>query len=89
MEEVLNKNHSIITENRKKITLSGINQVLSFDDETIMLDTCCGKLAIKGMGLHIVNFNVESGDLSAEGKINALIYTAEENIGGFLSRIFR
>ena len=89
MEEAFNKNHSIITENRKKITLTGIKQVISFDDETIMLDISCGKLAIKGIGLHIINFDAESGDLSGEGKISALIYTAEENSGGFLSRIFR
>lgn len=89
MEETILKNHNVIMEDRKKLMLTGVKQVISFDEETIMLDTALGRLAVKGNGLHILSFEAESGDLSGEGRVNALIYTSQESDGGFFSRLFR
>lgn len=89
MEEVIRSNHNIIIEDRKKLTLSGVKDVISFDDETLLLETALGRLTVKGAGLHIVNFDTASGDLFAEGKIYASVYTSEERSGGFFSRVFR
>ncbi|MEE1245397.1 MAG: sporulation protein YabP [Acutalibacteraceae bacterium] len=89
MEENLIKNSNIIIEQRKKINLSGVKDCISFDDETIILNTVLGRVAIKGFSLHIINFDTNSGDLTAEGKICAVIYTADEQKGGLLSRIFK
>lgn len=89
MDENLRQPHNIIIEDRKKFTLTGIKDVLSFDDETVTLNTVLGKLVLKGAGLHILNFINETGDLSGEGKIYAIAYTAEEKSGGFISRLFR
>ena len=89
MEENIRINHNIIVEDRKKMTLTGIKDVLSFDEETVVLDTSLGRLTVKGSGLHIVNFDTKSGDLSAEGRLYALVYTTEEKNGGFFSRVFR
>lgn len=83
------ENHNVIIEDRKKFVLTGVTEVVSFDEETIMLDTALGRLAIKGSGLRILNFEAQIGDLSGEGKIFAIIYTASENGGGFFSRLFR
>ena len=82
-------NHNIIVEDRKKFTLTGVKDVVSFDEETVCLETFWGRLVIKGDGLHILNFDNKTYDLLGEGKIHALVYTAEEKSGGFLSRIFR
>lgn len=89
MEENLRVNHNIIVEDRKKMTLTGVKDVLSFDEETVVLDTSLGRLTVKGAGLHIINFDTKSGDLSAEGRLYALVYTTEEKSGGFFSRVFR
>jgi sporulation protein YabP len=89
LDDNLRINNNIIIENRKKFTLSGVKNVVSFDDETIALETTLGTLVIKGMGLHILSFIAETGDLSGEGKVNATVYTAEEKDGGFFSRIFK
>ena len=89
MEDNIKQNHSLILEDRKKLMLTGIKNVLTFDEETIILDSSYGKLAVKGSRLHILNFNTETGDLTAEGRINALIYTAEEKSGGFFSKLLR
>lgn len=89
MDEVIRSNQNIIIEDRKKLTLSGVKDVISFDDETLLLETVLGRLTVKGAGLHIVNFDTASGDLFAEGKIYAAVYTSEERNGGFFSRVFR
>ena len=89
MDEVIRSNHNIIIEDRKKLTLSGVKDVISFDDETLLLETVLGRLTVKGAGLHIVNFDNASGDLFAEGKIYAAVYTSDEKNGGFFSRVFR
>ena len=88
MEEKKVINHSVILENRKKFTLSGIKDVISFDDETVVTDSVFGRLVIKGEELHILNFDNKSYDLLGEGKVHAIVYTAEES-GGFFSRLFR
>lgn len=89
LEEKKTVNHNIIIENRKKFTFTGVKDVISFDEDTITADTFLGRIVIKGDGLHILNFDTVSYDLSGEGKIHAVVYTAEEKGGGLLSRIFR
>ena len=89
MDEVIRSNHNIIIEDRKKLTLSGVKDVILFDDESLLLETVLGRLTLKGAGLHIVNFDTASGDLFAEGKIYAAVYTSDEKNGGFFSRVFR
>ena len=89
MDENIRLNHNVIIEDRKKLTLNGIKDVLSFDEETIILETALGRLTVKGANLHIINFDTSSGDLSAEGKVYAFVYTPEEKNGGIFSRIFR
>lgn len=89
MEENNLLNHGIILENRKQLSLTGVNECIGFDEETIQLNTKLGKLTIKGAGLHIQNYNTDTGELSAEGKIHAIVYTASDNQKSFLGKIFR
>jgi sporulation protein YabP len=81
---------NVIIENRKKLNISGVKDVLNFDDETILLDTSLGKMTVKGETLHIESFNATTGDLSATGKVYAVVYMSDAKMsGGFLSRVFR
>ena len=90
MEENLNVYQNIIIESRKKLNISGVKDVTSFDDESILLDTKLGKMTVKGENLHIENFNTETGDLMATGQIHAVVYMSDgKSSGGFISRIFR
>ena len=89
MEENIRKSHNLILEDRKKFTLTGIKDVLSFDDNTIMLDTSLGKLAVKGEDLKLGQFDTQKGDVSGTGKIYAVVYTQDEQSGGFFSRLFK
>lgn len=84
--------HNLILENRKKLTLSGIEDVDSFDEESIVLLTEGGTLSICGEGLHINKLSVETGEVSIEGHVDSLVYSdgsSGKGKGGFLARLFR
>ena len=86
------KVHHLILENRKRITLSGINDVDSFDDDNIVMFTDLGTLIIKGTTLHISKMNVETGDVSIDGLIYSIHYSDESlkrESGTFFSKLFK
>lgn len=89
LEENIRKNHSIIVENRKKFILTGVKDVLSFDEQTVMLETELGRLAVKGDDLKLGQFNTDKGDVTGTGTIHAFIYTADTGERGLFSRIFK
>ncbi len=89
---VKNEKQNIFIENREKITVSGVIDVESFDDENVILDTELGVLIIKGQELHINKLSIENGELIIEGDIISCTYTDEDirTKGlGFLGRIFK
>lgn len=89
MDEKEQLNHSVVCENRKNLHLSGIKDVVSFDEETLLLETVMGRMTVKGENLHIQNFINETGDLTAEGKIHAIVYLSDAKSGGFFSKLLR
>ncbi len=90
MDEKVYTEQSVIIENRKKLNISGVKDVISFDDETLLLDTALGRMTVKGDGLHIISFNTDNGTLTAEGRVHAAVYMSDgKNSGGFVSRLFR
>jgi len=81
---------NVIIENRKSLNISGVKDVSNFDDETILLDTELGRMTVKGEGLHIESFNANTGDLTATGKVHAVVYMSDaKQNGSFFSRVFR
>ena len=68
------KNHTLMLDNRGKLLLTGAEDVSGFNEETVSVKTLCGSLIIKGSGLHIDKLNLETGEVSIDGKINALQY---------------
>ena len=90
MDEKSNIYQNVIIESRKKLNISGVKEVMSFDDETLLLDTQLGKMTVKGEDMRILNFNTETGDLTAEGQLHAVVYMSDgKSSGGFISRIFK
>ncbi|MGI5963352.1 MAG: sporulation protein YabP [Lawsonibacter sp.] len=81
--------HHVTLEDREQLTISGVEEVESFDEGTILLSTTCGGLEVQGEGLHIEKLSLDGGDLRVEGTINALIYEPQvQQRGGLLSRLF-
>lgn len=83
--------HSLMLDNRKALSISGVSDVDSFDEQTVIAYTDQGELAIKGKGLHINKLNIDSGDLQIEGIIDSLSYSDNKSssAGGFFSKLFR
>ena len=82
--------HNLIMENRNRLTVSGVSDVDSFDEQTGVIFTGMGELTVRGSDLHIINLNVDSGELSVEGTVGSLTYSDDRpDKGGFFSRVFR
>ncbi len=82
--------HNIVLEDRRFLTVSGVSDVDSFDEETVIVFTDMGELTVRGSNLHINRLSVEVGELTVEGNIAALIYSDEApKSGGFFSKVFR
>ncbi|MGG7059491.1 sporulation protein YabP [Clostridium nigeriense] len=69
---------NIILENRKKLVLTGVEEVISFDDEKILLNTKLGFLTIKGSELKMNKLDVQNGDVIIVGNISSIIYSSKE-----------
>ena len=85
--------HNLILENRKKLSVSGIEEVESFNEEEIILRTSeDGVLVIKGEDLHINKLSVDTGDVSIAGEVSAMDYidrSTKAKGPGLLSRLLR
>ena len=82
--------HNVIMKDRSELTLSGVTDVDSFDESTIIAYTDYGDLTITGTNLHISSLNIDKGELSVDGRISALSYVDQQpNKGGFFSKVFR
>ena len=80
--------HHVILEEREQLVISGVEEVESFDESTILLTTAQGALEIQGEGLHIEKLSLDGGDLKVEGRVNALVYGEENRSrGGLFARL--
>lgn len=96
MEEKKNVRHrsqNIILEDREKMSVSGVEHVLSFNEEIISLVTVQGNITIKGEGLDIKKLNLDDGNLSIEGYIASITYSEKKDMSskgmGFLGKMFK
>lgn len=83
---------NIILENRENMSITGVSDVLSFDDQIIIVETELGLLTIKGENLKINKLNIDTSDFSLNGKINSVSYsetTFEGKNSNLLSKIFK
>ena len=81
--------HNVIMEQCKKLNMSGIKEVKTFDEETVILETDTGLLTVKGEELNIESFSVTTGELVAQGKIYALVYSDSAREKGMLRRLMK
>lgn len=77
------KEYKISMVNRKNLVVEGVQNVETFDDEEIILDTKMGLLILKGENLHIVQLNLEEGTMIVEGHCKSLDFTEDKNVKGF------
>ena len=82
--------HSLTLDDRKALSISGVSDVDSFDEETVILYTSLGELTIKGEDLHVEHLSIDIGELSVTGKIDSLMYTDNQKKStGFFGKVFK
>lgn len=81
--------HNIIMNNCEKLTLTGVTDVGSFDENVIHCYTSCGRLTIKGEGLKVESIDTVTGDMEVLGKVRALLYSDESDRRTFVAKLFK
>lgn len=81
-------NTSAVLTGRSFLALTGINEVVSFDESTVTLDCAGTLLAVSGENLSIVKLSLENGEVSLSGRIDAIVYTDEQPKKGLFKRLF-
>lgn len=82
---------NIIIEGRKRISVSGVEDVDCFDEDSIVLITTGGTLTVTGSDFHINKLSVETGELIIDGSFDSCRFdeTAIGGKGGFFSKMFK
>jgi len=86
--------HLISLHNRESLEIRGVLDVISFDEQTVVLNTGCGMLTIDGSALHIRVLSIEQGMVTMDGRIDGISYSqsepsSETGKGGFFKKLFR
>ena len=89
MAEPGKKSHTLMLDNRSKLSLTGVEDVSGFNEEAVSVRTTDGTLIIRGSGLHIDKLNLETGDVSVDGSIDSMQYLGSDSGKNKLSRLFR
>ncbi len=83
---------NLVLENREKLSISGVIDVLSFDDQIVILETELGMLTIKGDNIRINKLSIDTTEVVLEGEITSMSYTDKElskKDSSFLGKIFK
>ena len=69
---------NLILENRGKLTISGVNDVLSFDDQVVVVETELGLLTVKGENIRVNKLSIDTSEVILEGEISYLAYSDKD-----------
>ena len=79
--------HALKLDERKKLTMTGVTEVVSFDDAAVVLRTGLGTLVVQGQQLQLKQLTLDGGNVGVEGEIGSLQYEHDRPAGGWLSRL--
>ena len=94
MEEKISSGrlHRLVLSDRHTGSVTGVNDVVSFDENEIVLDTDMGLLTVRGKELHVKRLTLEKGELDLEGQVDSLNYSSNAALkrsgDSFLNRLF-
>lgn len=81
--------HKLTLNERNSLTMTGVTEVLSFDENLVLLATTLGKLEVQGENLALKNLSLDGGQVAVEGEISALFYTQPREKRSFWERLRR
>lgn len=81
--------HKLTLNERKLLTMTGVTEVVSFDEHAVVLHTAQGTLLVQGEDLHLKTLTPEGGQVAVEGTVCALAYEEPRAAGGWMRRLLR
>ncbi|MDI3280518.1 MAG: sporulation protein YabP [Bacillota bacterium] len=84
--------HQVVLKQREELRIEGVENVESFDEQEVVVETIAGGLVVRGRELHINQFNLDAGSLAIHGYIESLEYLGEtpgRKGKGIIGRLFR
>ena len=79
--------HGLTLQQRQKLSVTGVTEVISFDEETVVLQTHLGLLVVQGTGLQLKTLSVDGGQVAVDGQVASLVYQDQSKGGGWLRRL--
>ena len=84
------REHALTLADRKRLSVTGVEDVDCFNDQIVVLRTPLGTLTVAGAGLNVSKLSLEEGRVEIEGEVDALEYSGgKKKSGGLLGRLFR
>jgi sporulation protein YabP len=80
--------HRLSLNERKELTVTGVTEVVSFDEETAVMKTSLGALTVHGRQLQLKNLSTNGGQVEVSGTVSALIYQQNKPTGSWVRRLF-
>ena len=80
--------HRVSLNERKELTVTGVTEVVSFDEEAVILKTSLGTLNVHGRQLQLKNLSTNGGQVEVTGNLSALVYQENKPSGSWLRRLF-
>ena len=74
--------HKLTLNERRELTMTGVTEVVSFEENAVVLHTALGTLIVQGQGLQLKTLSLEGGQVAVDGTISALVYE-EPRLGGW------
>lgn len=81
--------HKLTLEERGRLRVTGVTEVVRFDEAAIVLRTGLGELTVHGAGLQLKTLSPEGGQVAVEGTVHALIYQSAAPDRSLWQRLFR
>jgi sporulation protein YabP len=80
--------HRLSLNERKELTVTVVTEVVSFDEETVVMKTSLGALTVHGRQLQLKNLSTNGGQVEVSGTVSALIYQQNKPTGSWVRRLF-
>lgn len=81
--------HKLTMNERSSLNLTGVTEIISFDEGVVILKTTLGQLTVQGSDLKLKNLSLEGGQAAVSGRIDGLSYEEPREPGGFWHRLLR
>ena len=79
--------HKLTLDERQQLTMTGVTEVVSFDDSAVVLRTELGTLLVQGSNLQLKTLNVDGGQVEVTGNVSAIVYEEPRQRSAWLGRL--